>query len=361
VIRRTVRAAALVAVAIAALVAAPTASAGQATMTSLTQQNGFITAEWTLPDSNTSSLGFEISDTAEFQFPVLVQVSDPSATSLTTPETYTPRTWYVRVITTTTPVECDPDPFAQACIKEISTNSMSVNVPQPSFSPPTNVMATQHGGRISLTWSLSTGTESIEIEIGSTTKLDDLNYFIDFVDYDGLFAAQESYTFLEPQPPGIYYVHVGSIPSDCQSCNTLWSDLVAVTIPSSSSAPPPPPPPPPPPGADKVLSLGAVTASASQKVDALSITLNPGEAISAKLSGTVSVPGGSKVYRFKPVSKSIGAGLKTKLSLKLPAKGKKAVKKALRRKKKLKAKLTLVITDKAGNAQTKKYTVRLKR
>ncbi len=113
--------------------------------------------------------------------------------------------------------------------------------------------------------------------------------------------------------------------------------------------------------ADKVLALGAVTASSSQKFDKLSITLNPGEAVSAKLSGTVSVPGGSKVFRFTTVSKSIGAGVKTKLSLKLPKKGKKAVKKALKRKKKLKAKLTLVITDAAGNAKTKKYTVRLKR
>ena len=64
-----------------------------------------------------------------------------------------------------------------------------------------------------------------------------------------------------------------------------------------------------------MLALGAVAASASQKVDKLGITLNPGEAINAKLSGTVSVPGGSKVFRFKSVSKSIGAGAKTKLSL----------------------------------------------
>ena len=36
------------------------------------------------------------------------------------------------------------------------------------------------------------------------------------------------------------------------------------------------------------------------------------------------------------------------------------MKKALKRKKRLKAKLTLVVTDNAGNAQTKKYTVRLR-
>jgi hypothetical protein len=111
---------------------------------------------------------------------------------------------------------------------------------------------------------------------------------------------------------------------------------------------------------DKVLALGAVTAASSQDVDKLRIALNPGEAVTAKLSGTVSVPGGAKVYRFTTVSKSIGAGAKTTLSLKLPSKGKKAVKKALKRKKRLKAKLILIVTDSAGNSKTSKYSVRLK-
>ena len=125
------------------------------------------------------------------------------------------------------------------------------------------------------------------------------------------------------------------------------------------STPPPPPPPPPAPALDKVVSLGAITASSSQDIDKLSITLNAGEAVKVKLSGSVNVPGASKVFRFKTVNKSVGAG-KTKVSLKLAGKAKKAVKKALKRKKRLKAKLTLVVTDAAGNAQTKKYSVRLK-
>jgi hypothetical protein len=108
-----------------------------------------------------------------------------------------------------------------------------------------------------------------------------------------------------------------------------------------------------------VLALGAVTAFSSQDVDKLSITLNPGEAVKVKLSGSVNVPGASKIFRFKTVSKSLGTG-KTKLSLKLASKARKVVKRGLRRKQKLKAKLTLVVTDNAGNTQTKKYTVRLK-
>ena len=78
-----------------------------------------------------------------------------------------------------------------------------------------------------------------------------------------------------------------------------------------------------------------------------------------KLSGSVNVPGASKVYRFRTVNRSLGAG-KTKLRLKLASKAKKAVKRALRRKQRLKAKLTLVVTDNAGNSRTSKYTVRLR-
>jgi hypothetical protein len=96
-------------------------------------------------------------------------------------------------------------------------------------------------------------------------------------------------------------------------------------------------------------------------VDKLGVTLSPGEAVKAKLSGSVNVPGASKLYRFKTVNKSLAAGKKTKLSLKLARKAKRVVKRALRRGKRLKAKLTLVVTDAAGNAQTKKYAVRLKR
>ena len=85
----------------------------------------------------------------------------------------------------------------------------------------------------------------MEIEIGSSTNLDDLNYFLDFVDYDSLNATQTSYTFFTPQPPGTYYVHVGSVPATDPFSNTQWSDIVPITIPAASSSTPPPPPPPP--------------------------------------------------------------------------------------------------------------------
>ena len=348
-------------VATLALVAVPSAGAAPANLTSLTQASGIITADWTLPDAATSSLAIELSETDDFLFAERYRVG-PAALTFTSSSPRAPGTWYARIVTTETFEQCDPDPPLPGC-DTAPSNFLSVNVPLPPSNPPVNVSATQDGGRISVTWTLLPGSAASEIEVGSSTQLDDLNYFIDYVDYDNLAVDQTSYTFVTPQPPGTYYVHVSSVPAACPFCSTDWSTIAEVTIPVPSlpaqPAPPPPPPSPPPPAADKVLALGGVTASSSQKVDKLSITLNPGETVKVKLSGTVSVPGGSKVYRFKTIDKGLGAG-KTKLSPKLPNKARKAVKKALQRKKRLKAKLTLVVTDNAGNSTKSNYTVRLK-
>ena len=105
-----------------------------------------------------------------------------------------------------------------------------------------------------------------------------------------------------------------------------------------------------------------MTVASSQDVDKLGITLSPGENLTATLSGTVSVPRTSKVFKFKTVTQSVAprAGPGTRLALKLSGKAKKAVKKALKRKKILKAKLKLLLMDAAGNKKTRKYKVRLK-
>jgi hypothetical protein len=97
-------------------------------------------------------------------------------------------------------------------------------------------------------------------------------------------------------------------------------------------------------------------------VDKLGITVSPGENLTATLSGSVRVPGASKVFKFKTVTQSVAArvGPGTRLALKLSGKAKRAVKRALKRKKILKAKLKLLLTDAAGNKKTFKYKVRLK-
>jgi hypothetical protein len=74
----------------------------------------------------------------------------------------------------------------------------------------------------------------------------------------------------------------------------------------------------------------------------------------------VSVPNGAKVVRFKTVKKTLRAGKKTTVKLKLSKGGLRSVSGALARGKKLKAKLVLVVKDAGGAKTTKRLTVRLK-
>ena len=84
------------------------------------------------------------------------------------------------------------------------------------------------------------------------------------------------------------------------------------------------------------------------------------EAGTLTASAKVSVPGASRVYSFKRVSRAVGSNVMTKFRLKLTKKRLKAVKRALRRGKKLKAKVTVTARDKAGNRSAQKATIRLK-
>ncbi len=84
------------------------------------------------------------------------------------------------------------------------------------------------------------------------------------------------------------------------------------------------------------------------------------EDLDAKASGKVKL--GKKSYKLKPASKSVSSGKQKNLKLK-PKKSKDAKKiaKALKQGKKAKAKLTVKLTDEAGNKKTEKLSVRLKR
>jgi hypothetical protein len=84
------------------------------------------------------------------------------------------------------------------------------------------------------------------------------------------------------------------------------------------------------------------------------------EAGTLRASATVSVGGASKVYRFKTVSRPVGANVFTKLRLKLAKKKLKAVKRALKKRKKLKAKITITAVDKSKNQRSQKASIRLK-
>ena len=80
--------------------------------------------------------------------------------------------------------------------------------------------------------------------------------------------------------------------------------------------------------------------------------------LSAK--ATVNVPGGSKLIHFKPVKRSVGARVRTKLRLKLSKSALRTVRRALLRGKRLTAKITVTAIDKDGNGRIQREKVRLK-
>jgi hypothetical protein len=95
-----------------------------------------------------------------------------------------------------------------------------------------------------------------------------------------------------------------------------------------------------------------------QKGLVASIKSNIGGSLTA--TATVSVPNGAKVVRFKTAKKTLRAGKKTKVKLKLSKSGLSAISRGLASGKKLKAKVTLVVKDAGGGKSTKRVTVRLK-
>ena len=91
------------------------------------------------------------------------------------------------------------------------------------------------------------------------------------------------------------------------------------------------------------------------------ITLSADENSTATVAGTISVPKGARVLRFKTARRALRAGAKAKVKLTLPKAALKQAAAALGRGRKLKAKLTIVDTDAAGNRSTKKLTIALAR
>jgi hypothetical protein len=248
-------------------------------------------------------------------------------------------------------------------------------VPSASAAPATLNPLSQTNGVISASWTFAQdGSQAWDLEVATSPTRDPFGYFVDYLVSGSVTPSATSFTAPSALPPGTYWIYVITTTTlatcelnvDDPLCILDFSNVESVTIPAPPPPPRPPPPPPPPlvaplSSADFVVAPGDVIVARSQDLDKLSITISPGENVKATLSGSVSVPGASKVFRFKSVTRSVAAGLKaTKLALKLSRKAKKAVKKALKRKKVLKAKLTLLLTDAAGNKKTLKYTVRLK-
>jgi hypothetical protein len=117
------------------------------------------------------------------------------------------------------------------------------------------------------------------------------------------------------------------------------------------------------PPADTELE-GSASAKKKQKQKGKKIVVKAkakaGEDLSAKGKGEIKVK--KKTYKLKPVTKSVSSGSSKNLKLKpKKSKDRKKIAKALKKGKKAKAKLTVKLTDEAGNSETEKLLVKLTR
>ena len=121
----------------------------------------------------------------------------------------------------------------------------------------------------------------------------------------------------------------------------------------------------PPPAVSKpVPPHASLSGSTSQDVlrqGAVIVFITSAEAGSASATGTINLPGASKVYSLSPASSSLAPGAKTRLKLKLSKKTKKAVRKALKKRKKPKASIAVTVKSTAGGSTAIKRTVKIKR
>ncbi len=119
------------------------------------------------------------------------------------------------------------------------------------------------------------------------------------------------------------------------------------------------------PGASKDSKAPGLTAAAGSKASlaksALVVTVSCDEACTATASGSVSVPGTSKAFRLKPVTRALPAGARTKLTLKLSKKLIKAAKRALKKRKRVNATVNVGAADAAGNSSKAQRRMRLVR
>jgi hypothetical protein len=139
-------------------------------------------------------------------------------------------------------------------------------------------------------------------------------------------------------------------------------DLTVLTMPPPACPPvcPPPPPPKCPPACD-VVTFSVLKVASSQKLKKLAVRAALDEPGTISVTGTVSVPNASKVYKLKAVTVNVFVGATMTIRVKLPKKALKAARRALRRGKKVKAKLTVTARDRVGNQKAERRSVNLKR
>ena len=244
----------------------------------------------------------------------------------------------------------------------------------------------QTGGFATAAWSLPFGVDAIVVEVAKDDpRTNAFGYFLQshLVTIDIPTKKSDSGLTVDTVSlnPGTYYLHVAGDDNRYSACpRREWSDIFRLIVnadhtgiggPNIGGGSPACPASSKGGsgggggggggvGADKLAPLQLVRARARQDIDKLYVTSTMNEAGTLTATGSVSVPGASKVYRFKRVTRQVRANVATKLRLKLPKKSLRAVKRALLKGKRLKAKVKITAKDRAGNTRVQRETIQLK-
>jgi hypothetical protein len=363
--------AAVMALALLAAIVPANAYADPPVLDSVTVPPGGVrpTLTWELPDG-VQSLFMEASTSPVVngdgylggRTNVSFDVLDPGQTTFTDDHDYPPGTYYAHV------AGHDERCIAGACPLVEFSDVVEFHVP--GRAGPTLATVVQNGDRLTASWALPAGYESDLIEVSRSPdtyldgELEGEFIYENLAFWDVPDPEATSYESPNPIAPGTYYVHVAALDTakcagpESLECVDEFSEVLPVTM----QAPPPPlPPPPPPPPADKVTSFSALKCASTQKAGNLLVQAGMAENGTITVSGALSVPNASKVFKLKSVSVTATAGKTVTVKVKLPKKALKAAKKALKRHKKVKASLTIAARDAAGNVKTEKRSVKLKR
>jgi hypothetical protein len=155
-----------------------------------------------------------------------------------------------------------------------------------------------------------------------------------------------------------------------QTNDTTWADIglepdgvsVLAYDPAATPVQPTEPPPPATPAqSGNVSSFLALRVRSRQKAGKLIVSAAMREHGTITVGGNLNVPNAARVFKLKAVSVTAPAGKTVKITVKLPVKLLKAVRKALKKHKKVTANLTITAKNEAGNTETKKRTIRLRR
>jgi hypothetical protein len=253
------------------------------------------------------------------------------------------------------------------------------------------------GGQATVRWSLPRCVESRLIETAVASSTNNFGYF---------YPQGNVYSFDIPVDPktdtsvvvddplndkfvaGTYYAHVGGVDTSRQNPPIEFSNVLKVVVDAAgngtASRPGPRLPQRSCPSGSgggtggggtggggtgggggrtvvKVTPFGKLSYRRVQAVRKLYVTARSTEAGTLRASATVKVPGRRRAYRFKSVSRKVGANRSVKLRLKLSKKRLRAVRRALRKGKRLRVRVKVTARTVAGAARSQKATIRLKR